>query len=371
MIRLVFAGVLPAYRQHHRDLLFHLSDAELLRPMFIGRVAEAVLAEGPPWDETDRIVAGALARLNDFLGYRPVAVLNNNRRVEPYAHERVRPIPWYVAGAGIAPGRYHDVIALALDLLRATNPALLESAWFDPNLLDELAIDPRAYDFNHPVNKRPNYHFGQWDPHLFDSQGRYRRFVVQQVTLEALWQRVETVQDLPREELLFEAAAVLAGNDPHGLRHEREQSSGARFIDDTGHASAADRLLSRRLLQASLSRVFSGPHRERLEKEAAALHQPFGAARQHLNSQLARGGGRCSCSMCIWALLFARLGFDEAALRQVKIVPAVSGADDLPDPLPDCRHASSRRPRPADRWGRVALADRGFAPPRDRLRSDC
>src|SRR5258708_27103885 len=60
LLRLIFEHVLPAYREHHRDLLFHLPDGELLRPFFIGRVAEAVLAEGPPWDETERIVAGAL-----------------------------------------------------------------------------------------------------------------------------------------------------------------------------------------------------------------------------------------------------------------------------------------------------------------------
>ena len=86
----------------------------------------------------------------------------------------------------------------------------LEAAWFDPKLLDELAVDPRAYDFNHPVNKRPNYHFGQWDPHHLDAQGRYRRFVMQQVTLDALLERLETRPDLPREELLFEVADLPA-----------------------------------------------------------------------------------------------------------------------------------------------------------------
>ncbi len=70
VIRLIFEAVLPAYREHHRDLLFHLSDAELLRPMFIGRVAEAILAEGAPWDETERIVAGS-ARAAQRLSWLP------------------------------------------------------------------------------------------------------------------------------------------------------------------------------------------------------------------------------------------------------------------------------------------------------------
>ena len=49
-----------------------------------------------------------------------------------------------------------------------------------------MALDPRAYDFDHPVNRRPNYHFGQWDPHHIDNRGYYSRFVLQQVTLDAL-----------------------------------------------------------------------------------------------------------------------------------------------------------------------------------------
>ncbi len=59
--------------------------------------------------------------------------------------------------------------------------------------LDELAFDPRAYDFNHPVNRRPNYHFGTWDQHLIDNKGRYRRFVIQQCTFDAVLARIEQV----------------------------------------------------------------------------------------------------------------------------------------------------------------------------------
>ena len=109
---------------------------------------------------------GRLNRLNDFLGHRPLAVLNTAQKIEPYPHERVRPIPWYIAGAGVGVRQLSRCdLAARLELLRDTDPAVLEAAWFDPKLLDELAIDPRAYDFNHPANKRPNYHFGQWDPH--------------------------------------------------------------------------------------------------------------------------------------------------------------------------------------------------------------
>ena len=40
-------------------------------------------------------------------------------------------------------------------------------------------------------------------------EGRYRRFVLRQVTLDALLNRVETTRDLPRDESLTETAATL------------------------------------------------------------------------------------------------------------------------------------------------------------------
>ncbi|MCL4190397.1 MAG: hypothetical protein KJZ87_01530, partial [Thermoguttaceae bacterium] len=174
--RLVFDELLPAYRRFHRDLLFHQTDEALLRPFFIGRACEAVLAQGPPWQDAARIVPAAIKRLNDFIGHRPVAVLETRQKIQPYEHEWVRPIPLYIAGAGTATGRYHDLVDRALEILRATDPDLLRQAWFDPNLLDELAMDPRAFDFDHPNNRRLNYHFGCWDPHLIDQRGFYRRF---------------------------------------------------------------------------------------------------------------------------------------------------------------------------------------------------
>lgn len=322
VLQLVFQAVLPAYRGHHRDLLLHLSDGELLRPFFIGRVFEAVLAEGPPWEETPRIVAGALTRLNDFLGHRPLAVLHTAQKIEPYSHEQVRPVPWYIAGAGTGVGVYHDVIELALELLRETDPALLAAAWFDPALLDELAVDPRAYDFNHPVNKRPNYHFGQWDPHLMDGQGRYRRFVVQQVTLDSLLERVTAVNTIPRDELRFEAAAVLAGTI---LMASGTSGNSPEAHDSTTTLSTLLPHIAayRDAFYSQLFNRLSGAHAARLQAEFAMLKQPFGAARQHLNAQLARQRALQMQHVHL-ALLFARLGFPDAARRQSEIVPAVS-----------------------------------------------
>jgi hypothetical protein len=66
VLDLVFAKMLPAYRQFHRDLLFHQTESTLFRPFFVGRVCEAVLSQGGPWDEPERIVPAAIRQLNDF-----------------------------------------------------------------------------------------------------------------------------------------------------------------------------------------------------------------------------------------------------------------------------------------------------------------
>ena len=185
VLELVFDQALPAYRRFHRDLLFHRTDETIFRPFFVGRVCQAVLKQGPPWSERDRIVGGAITLLNDYIGHRPIAALES-QKLEAYKHEFVRPIPIFVRGAGVSTGPEREVVEAALKLLHETDDDLLRRAFFDLEQLEELAIDPRAYDFDHPANKRPNYHFGQWDPHKIDNKGRFRRFVVQQVTLDAL-----------------------------------------------------------------------------------------------------------------------------------------------------------------------------------------
>src|SRR5262245_2773970 len=52
-----FDELLPAYRRHHADLLGHLSERDLWQPFFLARAFEAVLEQGGPWDERDRVVA--------------------------------------------------------------------------------------------------------------------------------------------------------------------------------------------------------------------------------------------------------------------------------------------------------------------------
>lgn len=322
VLEIVFQRILPAYRQHHADLLIHLSDQELYQPFFLARVFEAVLAQGGPWDETDRVVAGTLPRLNDFVGYRPIAVLESGPRGEPYDHERVRPIPLFIRGAGVAAGRYERLLAQALEILRATDPGVLAEAGFDPELLDEFALDPRAYDYSHPANRRPNYLFGEWDPHHLDSQGRHRRYVARQATLDALLSRASEPGDIDPNEALFEAAAVLAGT----VLMAAGISGGSPTAHDsvTTLATLLPRIARYRdAFYAALLKRLPRKHGERLHAEAARTRQPFGGARQHLNQYLARQRA-AQLQHRHLSMLFAEMGYPDASRQQAANIPAAS-----------------------------------------------
>lgn len=322
VLRRVFERVLPAYRRHHADLLFHLSDADLYQPFFLVRAVEAVLALGGPWDEDERAVGGALAQLNDYVGHRPIAILESRPRAEPYDHERLRPIPLYLRGAGCAWGRYRELLDEALTILRNTDPAILQDACFDLELLDELALDPRAYDHIHPVNRRSNYVFGEWDPHQIDLQGRYRRFVLRQVTLDALLDRVATARDVPPRELLFESAATLAGTI---LMASGISGSGpATHESTTTLTTLIPRIAKYRdAFYEGLLSTLHGTHAQRLRDEAARTKQPFGGARQHLNYYLGRHRAFQLQAQRL-ALIFATMGYPEASRKQAAQIPAAS-----------------------------------------------
>lgn len=315
--------VLLDYRRHHADLLAHLDDHDLFGPFFLARVFEAVLAQratGP--EESDKPDTAVVARLNDFVGHRPIAILETRPQGEPYDHERHRPLPLYLKGAGVAYGPYHDLIVCALDILKSTDSSLRTEAQFEFDLLDELAVDLRAYDHGHPVNRRPNYVFGEWDPHHLDNQGRFRRYVARKITLDALMERINTPGPLAREELLLEGAAVLAGT--------LLMATGISGYAPTAHDSTTTlaTLLPRiaRYRDAfyeHLLKRLEGPHGDRLRDELATTRQAFGGARQHLNAYLARHRAM-QLQQRYLALLFAEMGYPEASHEEARRIPAVS-----------------------------------------------
>ncbi|MBS0262458.1 MAG: hypothetical protein JSS02_10950, partial [Planctomycetes bacterium] len=322
MLSLIFETVLPAYRQFHSDLLSHVLPDDFWQPFFVARLAEAVLAQGGPWTETERITTGALKQLNDFLGHRPVAVLETGQQMQPYPHERFRPIPLYLKGVGAATGRYQDLIVNALEILREMPTEILSAAYFDLDLLDELSLDLRAYDHGHPVYKRTNYTFGEWDPHCLDVSGRYRRFVVRVVILDALRDWIQQARDVPDDERVREASAVLAGTM---LMASSVSGSGPDTHDSNVNLTSLLPKIARQrdAFYTRLLQTMKGKHAERLRREAQVVQQPFGRIRQHLNLYLAHYGCK-QMQRAHLAYLFARMGYAEAARQQATIIPAAA-----------------------------------------------
>jgi hypothetical protein len=316
-------GRLPeAYRAHHHDLLAHQPDAALFGPFFLARCCEAVLKQGHPWDAADRRAAAALAALNDYVGYRPIAVLETRSNTEFYPHEKVRPVPLALAGAGVAPGAYADIVRPALKLLGETEPALLEEACFDPAKLDELAFDPRAHDHFHPVNKRPNVLFGEWDPHTIDNAGYFRRFVLRQMTLDTLLTWVAPGPHAVGEpgERLFEAAAVLAGTILMGAG---VSGAGPNYHDSTVTLSKLVPRIARYrdAFYQRLLKQLPGAHGERLRAEAEKRKQPFAGVRQFLNQAIATQRAAHLQDRRL-AQFYAAMGYPAAARAQAARIAA-------------------------------------------------
>ena len=320
-LMLAFEHVLPAYREHHRDLLFHQSADAIFNAFFIGRVFERVLAEQEHWADPAATTRRVIGRLNDYIGHRPLAVLESGKR-EPYEHEWVRPIPLYIRGAGVVHGPAAEVVQSAIDHLYRTDPEIRRAAQLDPELLDELALDPRSFDFDHPVNKRPNYHFGQWDEHHIDNRGHYRRFVIHNVTLDSLCRRIESESGIPRDQLVCEAGAVLActilmssgicGYGPGA--HDSTVTLGNLLPLIAAYRDAFYEHLLARIPE---------DHRQRLAGEIEVRQQPFGAARQHLNQELASYRGMQMMHVHL-SRVYARMGYPQSALRHVDALPVAS-----------------------------------------------
>ena len=337
VIDLLFSRLLPAYRDFHGDLLEHQPVGGLERPFFLMAAAQAILASNKAGDlagdlagtDPDAVVHEAIGRLNDYVGWRPVAVLENGQLSESYPHERVRPVPLFIRGAGAAHGRYRRLVEDALAILEQAPEQLLRQADFDLALLEELAFDPRAFDFMHPAASRPNYLFGLWDPACIDGQGFYRRMVVQQATLDGIlsWAEAAVESSADREparqtQLRRESAAVLAGVIlmASGLSgHGPGASSASLPLADLLPRIAGYRDEFYRWLMAQLPE----DHRQLLDDETRRLRQPFGGVRRHINSLLAGRRARQVESVALAAVL-ARLGRADGAERMAGMVPAAS-----------------------------------------------
>jgi hypothetical protein len=320
VIRLVWIDLLPQYVDFHRDQLFHQRPELLYNGFMLARACGAVLG-ALHCDQDATVVQTAIDEMDDYVGYRPVAVLENTDG-QPYRHEFVCPVPLYIRDAGVSAGPYCEILKLAIDCLHATNPDVLRAASFHLDRLFEIAIDPRAYDFDHPVNRRPNYHFGQWDDRKIDGDGYYTRFVVRSVTLDSLLSRLQEEPQISRCEAMREAAIVLAGtilmgSGISGWGPGAYDSSVTLVSLMKPIAMYRDEFYSDHLNQ------IQGDHGARLKAEAERRHQPFGGVRQHLNAALARRRA-AQVQFVQLARLYARMGYPDSATKQADKVAAAS-----------------------------------------------
>ena len=323
--------MLPAYRQFHRDLLWHQSDAELWRPLFLGRAFEAILAQGGPWDETERIVAGALETLNDYIGYRPVAVLESEQQIEPYAHERVRPIPLYVQRCrrGLRAVRGADRAGAGDSRARP-----IRKSGSRPGSIRSCSTSWRSIRGPTSSIIRPAS-----GPTITSASGTCTGSTTAATTAASCCSRSRSTRCCrawrarrrkhaqeparpARDELLFEAAAVLAGTIlmASGTTGSGPGCHGSDVTLSTllPHIAAYRDQFYEELLAHT-----AGPHGERLRAEAQRTRQPFGGARQHLNHELARRRATQMQHVHL-AQLYARMGYPEAALAEAHTVRIAS-----------------------------------------------
>ena len=319
-------NLLPKYIEFHSDLLFHQSEAALFGPFFVGRVFEFFLIcinQSPGWNSTRQ--NEIIDKLNDYIGYRPVAVLENDRKMQPYPHEWCCPIPLFIRDAGVAYGLYTDLINKTLEILRSVPLQLRSIVQFDLKNMKEMAVDPRPYDFDHPVNKRPNYQFGLWDPLSVDSRGFYSRFVVQQVTLDILLDRIKCANSEDQSQKLFESSAALAGTI---LMASAVSGHGPdAYTSDVTLGTLLPVIANfREAFYAHLIDIVSKDNvaiARNLVVEANLLNQPFGGVRRYLNAQLSRRRAQQLEHMHL-AIIYAQIERSEAARRQASFVPATS-----------------------------------------------
>ncbi|MBL8818214.1 MAG: hypothetical protein JNL58_19460 [Planctomyces sp.] len=323
-IVLTLDHLLPAYRSHHSDLLAHLQDADFFNPFLIARMFEAVLEHGEPWTTEPRAetITASLSRLNFFVGYRPAAVLENGRRAEVYDHERFCPVPLYFKDVGSATGRYEDIIDATIAFMKQLPDDLTVPAHFSFERMAELCVDVRAHDHLHPVNKRTNYVFGEWDPEDIDTKGFFRRFVIRKLILDSLVSWIESEEPKQREQRLGDASAVLCGTI---LMASAISGSGPQTYDSGVSLTTLLPIVARQRdsFYQQLLDSTKGERGKRLRQLAKQSRQPFGHVRHELNMQLAKyGADQVQHRHLSW--MYATMGFEAASCEEASVIPCVS-----------------------------------------------
>lgn len=324
VIRLTIDELIPAYRSHHADLLGHLSEPDFYAPFLLARMFESVLAARAEVGDhkTAKVIESTLKRLNHFVGYRPVAVLENDRRSEVYSGERFCPLPLYFGDVGAAVGPYEKIVNATIAFMRGLPEDLVGSSHFALDRLAELSLDMRSHDHLHPVNKRTNYVFGEWDPDEIDTKGFYRRFIVRRLILDSLIDWIQRADKPDDPERLYDASAVLAGTI---LMASAISGSGPQTYDSSVSLTSLLPIVARQRdhFYQRLLDTATGDRARRLKKLANESRQPFGHVRHELNMYLAKyGADQVQHRHLSW--MFARMGFEEASCEEASVIPCLS-----------------------------------------------
>jgi len=312
---------LVEYRNFHEDTLFHAENSSLFNSFFMARVCRLAIIESLASDKPDPLKV--VLHLNDFLGYRPIPVFQDGIKHDANEHEWIAPVPLYYRGAGIAFGEYREILEIAFSILRTTDSDILFDASFDLSKLREFSVDPRAYDFDHPVNHRPSYCFGCWDERSVGEDEYFHRFIVHRSTLDSIMSRIEEAPSPElRSEYIYEGASVLAGTVlmASGISGGYVQ---ARDSSETIATLSVKIAAYRDKFYESLIKKVPAHMKPRLEAEAERLFQPFASARQSLNRQNAK---KSADQLQRFALsrTYARMGYFEASKRQSDIIATAS-----------------------------------------------
>ncbi|MDO4550939.1 MAG: hypothetical protein Q4C96_06770 [Planctomycetia bacterium] len=295
-------------------------------PFAISAHDEFIATGATPYEKSIlEAVYSIIDEFDDYVGYRPTPVLNTQQKMQPYDHEWVHPFPIFLKRVGIAHGRYHEILSGALKILSETHPDILQAASLDLSRIEELVIDPRALDFEHPVNRRLNYHFGGWDMSEVTNQGFYRRFVLIEPTLDSILSGVfqEENSHIPLQERMFEASAVLAGTMLMGSA-VTGWGPGAHDSSVTFATLLPQVAQLRDRFYLSLMKKVTGEHGARLREESIQFHQPFAHARQYFNTSLARMRALQYQNLQL-ARLFAWMGYVRSA-HEMLVKVSVPGA---------------------------------------------
>ncbi|MEY3459856.1 MAG: hypothetical protein RL215_3013, partial [Planctomycetota bacterium] len=328
IIAITLDHVLPAYRKHHADLLAHVPDHEFFSPFLLAKIFEAALAIRAELGSFSQPAAlsRTLQLLNVFVGYRPVPVLENGRRSEVYSHERFCPLPLYISDVGVANGPWQPLINATVRFLADLPQELITGSHFAFERLHELCLDLRAHDHVHPVTKRINYVFGEWDPDEIDTKGFYKRFIVRRLILDALQSWIDRGNPQPNSspdpERLYDASAVLAGTI---LMASSISGSGPGTWDSSVSLTTLLPVVARQRDQfyQKLLELARGERARRLRRLARESRQPFGHVRHDLNMYLSKyGADQIQHRHLSW--MFARMGYEQASREEASVIPCLS-----------------------------------------------